>query len=689
MAFALTGDPEIDAAVPAYPRVLPEIRWHQLDADKMAAFGGLYGSIFPAQYAGKPLRSLLNEINGRTPIEAFGHCPGSIYYLRNLFRAGLLENAARAETPAIGSEPAAVESFLARSLDQTRLHGDRDTAIRAYRQPLRLLRSHPLLEGAIRDGGGRVEVSDADLSGDDFAFLPLTVSDPLPDIDALLARGGKLIPVLLGGDAVSIGPFLMRRGLALQDVIASFGSSAGTPEPLLLSAVVHQMQLLAARAAAPAFTQSLLRFALRAGRLQVERVAAISTSQRLAEDALRDWAEQAALVAVPSKALVGSKPHEVHYQASNLAASLETVQPALPPQRLSELLPEAFAERLQAAMQQVFGVRHEQDRVVRNCPSGGNLGSPEQLISIRDATRSLLLRFIPERGDFEVVAAGPGLADAPTEVHLVCLGNHERTSRKYGFFGRKLVWLDGGVALAYWRQAQSAHGLVGQPADAPPLLTPLLERRRHYYELSWCQRIEPADAPDPQAIDTLQARVRARWAVRHYLPDALPAARAQQLIDATRPHDVDPSLQLLLVQREGGHLRRWLRSAQAADWQLLDAPREDSLPDQGLYYSQHTLDQAGQRIFVLGPGPGEHSAEPLADYHRRVRAAGEWMGALWLSLSAHGLSGCPCGAISERELAASLPHESLSKHVLFGFAFGVAQPSTYGAEIRALEATPS
>jgi hypothetical protein len=177
--------------------------------------------------------------------------------------------------------------------------------------------------------------------------------------------------------------------------------------------------------------------------------------------------------------------------------------------------------------------------------------------------------------------------------------------------------------------------------------------------------------------------------VRHYQPDALPAIGAQQLIDAAQPPDVDPSLQLLLVQRDGAHLRRWLRSPQATEWKLLDAPREDQLPDQGLYYSQHTLDQAGQRIFVLGPGPGERAAEPLADYHRRVRSAGEWMGALWLSLSDHGLGGCPCGAISERELAAGLPDDSLSKHVLFGFAFGMAQPSASVPETSADEAKPS
>jgi len=682
MAFALTGDPEIDAAVPAYPQVLPEIRWHQLDADKMAAFGGLYGSIFPVQYAGKSLRGLLAEINGRTPIEAFGHCPGSLYYLRNLFRAGLLENAARAAAPAVGRVPAEVDSFLGRSLDQTRLHADRSAAARVFRQPLLLAVAHPLLDQAIRQGGGRVEVLDAPPQADEFAFLPLSFDGPLPDLANLLSGGGKLVPVLLGGDAVAIGPMLMQRGIALQDVLASFGSCPGEPEPLLLSALVHQMQLLSARAAAPAFTQSLLRFALQQGRLQVERVAAISGAQRLAEDALRDWSEQAALVAVPSKALVGSKPHEVHYQASNLAASLETVSAALPAQPLDSLLPAAFAARLEAAVQQVFGIRHEHGRVVRNCPSGGNLGSPELLLAVSDASRSVLLRFIPESGDFEQVAAGAGQPGTELQAQLLCLGNHERTTRKYGFFGRKLVWLDGGVALAYWQQALQAHGLSGNESALPGLAAPLLERRRHYYEVSWCQRIALAGEVNASAVSTLQARIAARWAVRNYMPDLLPAAEAQRLIDEARPQAVDPTLRVLLVQRHGQQVQRWLREVDSPEWRLLDSVVEAELPDAGLYLSQHTLDQAGQRVYLLGPAPGEVAGERLQAYHQRVRDAGEWMGALWLSLSAHGLGGCPCGAVSERELAAGMPEDAaVPRHVLFAFAFGRAAAPLANASV--------
>lgn len=689
MAFALTGDPEIDAAVPAYPQVLPEIRWHQLDADKMAAFGGLYGSIFPVQYAGKSLRGLLAEINGRTPIEAFGHCPGSLYYLRNLFRAGLLENATRAAAPAVGKLPAEVDSFLARSLDQTRLHADRNAAARVFRQPLLLAVAHPLLEQAVRQGGGRVEVQVAPPQAGEFAFLPLTLDGPLPDLATLLSGGGKLVPVLLGGDAVAIGPMLMQRGIALQDVLASFGSCAGEPEPLLLSALVHQMQLLSARAAAPAFSQSLLRFSLQQGRLQVERVAAISRAQRLSEDALRDWSEQAALVAVPSKALVGSKPHEVHYQASNLAASLETVSAALPAQPLETLLPDALAARIEVAVQLVFGVRHEQGRVVRNCPSGGNLGSPELLLAVHDARRSVLLRFIPESGDFEQIAAGAGEPGAELRVQLLCLGNHERTTRKYGFFGRKLVWLDGGVALAYWRQALQAYGLAGVESALPALAAPLLERRRHYYEVSWCQRIELAGEVPPAADAELRTRIAARWAVRHYAPDLLPVAEAQRLIDAARPRVVDASLRLLLVQRHGRQVQRWLRTADSSDWRLLDSAVESELPDEGLYLSQHTLDQAGQRVYLLGPAPGEVAGERLQDYHQRVRDAGEWMGALWLSLSADGLGGCPCGAVSERELAAGIREEdAVPRHVLFAFVFGrAAAPLAMGSSTPAASLT--
>lgn len=691
MAFALTGDPEIDAAVPAYPQVLPEIRWHQLDADKMAAFGGLYGSIFPVQYAGKSLRGLLGEINGRTPIEAFGHCPGSLYYLRNLFRAGLLENAARATAPAVGKVPAEVDSFLARSLDQTRLHTDRAAAAQAYRQPLLLAAAHPLLEQAIRQGGGRTEVLHTPPKAGDFAFLPLTIDGLLPDLASLLAGGGKLVPVLLGGDAVAIGPMLMHRGLQLQDVLASFGSCAGEPEPLLLSALVHQMQLLAARAAAPSFAQSLLRFSLQQGRLQVERVATISSAQRLAEDALRDWSEQATLVAVPSKALVGSKPHEVHYQASNLAASLETVSAALPPQRLDSLLPAPLAARIEAAVQQVFGIRHEHGRVVRNCPSGGNLGSPELLLSVNDARRSILLRFIPESGDFEQVAAGAGQPGAELQVQLLCLGNHERTTRKYGFFGRKLVWLDGGVALAYWRQALQAHGLSGTESALPRLAAPLLERRRHYYEISWCQSIDLVGEADGAEVSALQTRIAARWAQRNYRPDLLPATEAQRLIDAARPQAVHSSLRVLLVQRHGHQVQRWLCRADTAEWQSLDTAVESELPDDGLYFSQHTLDQAGQRVYLLGPAPGEIPGERLEDYHRRVRDAGEWMGALWLSLSIHGLGGCPCGAVSERELAAGMPASAQApRHVLFAFAFGrAAETLSHGPTTAAPTDQPS
>ena len=680
MSFQLTGDREIDVAVPSYPRVLSEVNWVQLDADKVAVFGGIYGSVFPARYGGVALQSVLAELDGQRHISSYGACQARIYYLRNMFRAGLLECASAGIG---GNSPTA--SFLAVARDQTRISKHRVDAQSWMDQPVRIVGDADWLFPALRRHGVQCESQVGPIDSHEVAFVLLDPRMLNLDFSPWLSAGGKLIPIFLDHVQGTIGPLMVRNGLTVRDVWASLGEvqDSPTPEPLMLEAILHQLLLLHSRSAAPSYIQTLLRFSLVEGTLTAERVPVIRAEQGLAPSAAKDWSERATMAAVPPKHLTGSKPHEVHYNPQNIAAAREHLLPSVDAADLAAWLGATAAQQLSEMLEISFGVRAEHERSVRNCPTGGNLGSPEALVLLTDPLGcEIVLRYIPNSHDFERVSGAQNLA-LGCSCEVYCLGNHERTTRKYGFFGNKLIWLDSGVALNYLVEAAEAMGaeVCLSEAKQATAIERLMVHRDHYYRSMWSVHVRFGDTAANE-LALLWQRVRPRYAHRVFSGAGPRSVDVQALLDACQPElsysqDRTPPIRVLIMHKDASGVvhRSWRELAISESWQELPPVAASALVSEGRYLSQATLDDASHRIFFLCPAPGMGEHAQLDRYQATLRWIGQWAARLWLRLEERAWAGCPCGAVAELDLLASLP-PMRQTHV--GFAFVLGYPVPYG-----------
>lgn len=696
----LTGDPEIDATVPRYPKVLPEITWLTVSATRVMAMGGLTAPIYPARVKCLSLLEFVQQLDGRTALEDWLAAEGELlearhYYLRNLFQAGLLECGDGPEQPVRGAADG-LSAFLARTLDQTRLNNRRDQALQLLHEPLAVQDLAPELVANLRElGMNLVHVDQARVG--QFALLGIEPGqDQDTAVEAMLAQGCIVIPVFFHGAAVDIGPILATQGGSrYADYRTHFLSApalAEAPRRAALAALAAQfVLLLGARTSPIQLSHTVLRISLDAGRPSVERLPLVR-EQALAVGLCpesQDRLARHARISVPSLRYVGTKAHEVHYSPKNLAVAREVPVAAEESAQVPAASRSVKTARLLAVIERAFGYRSvKKYGASRICPTGGNLGSPECLVLIKRGAEARVYRYIPVKNALEPVSLGLRL-DAPVvqeEVSVICLGNREKTTRKYNEFGENLACIDSGVALAYFKASAEVTGLefkLDEDGPQDPVLAQVLDARSGHYRLMWSGRVREAGLGSRLGgyfgrRRALDRRIEARKAHRLYCATEVGLDRVEDLLVQAIPalpagprRQVLAPLTAVALVKTGG--RYQVHALQAG----APAPRLERLPvaarDQvaGLFM-QTRLSDAPVQVFFLTPLHQVLAAHGPQGHDTSLSLAGEWVARLWLELAEHGLVGCPCGAAVESDLLAQLPPRFADHYNLFSFVFGQA-----------------
>lgn len=703
--FALTGDAEIDEVCPSHPRLLNEVAVVAVDSTRLMLVGGLGAPLLGRRLGALDVLAFLSELDGSRPLAQLcaHHLPAvserkSLLYL--LLRHGLLEQSAPAAPVATQPETA---SYLAKVMDQTRIHNRRADVVAAFSRPVGMLGAGPFrrqLTLALLQAGLNVS---AGAPGTPACALTIAILDDTTSqdewIDSLQAQHAAVLLVCPRGPALDVGPLLINRGSCTTACYrASCGSLGHGVEPatraLWLAIVCNVVVLLNSGTSPLSLVNNFIRYQLHGAQMRttahpvprrhVLGAAAIPLAVPDRPEHLQRL-ERHSRVAVPPRRLIGVKNHDVHYAGRHMAAAKQF---PLPHGDAGKAISMANATPSQGLLLQLmiraFGYwsdAHGNQR--RVCPSGGNLGAAEGMVVWHDAARqrTSLLRYVPVVDRLEPVADGPMTAPAgAAEYEIVCLANIEKARQKYFDFGASLAFLDGGVAAAFLHTAALTAGLPptfrygGVEQD---WIRDLLNYRRHYYVFVWRAAL-PSIVTAPAQWEQLDQLLRRRRAARDCPHLSLAAPRVAALLDEARPQPGDDAeaallscLRPILVLEQagrcasyewidGGGLRWCADSAISAD-----APGQELL-------SQRNLSRAAGRLFMLADLPRVLGMQGAGGHDRLLTLTGQWMGAFWLAIEREQLQGCPAGATIESDLLSHLPPAYAHLFSLFAFTFGSA-----------------
>jgi SagB-type dehydrogenase family enzyme len=186
-------------------------------------------------------------------------------------------------------------------------------------------------------------------------------------------------------------------------------------------------------------------------------------------------------VAVPPKAFLDLKAHQMHYKPSNLALQQRfkswPVAPrvALPEPAYAQLAhapgteqpppgrgSPVTAQSLSLLLEMAAGVRgSDDDRVQRWTASGGNIGSVTAYVVVRDCPELRAGRYAYVAPDHDLAWLGGDLSGVPgsAPVTLVLTGDYAKVAQKYSAFALRIVLLDSGCAQATTRLVAEALGV--------------------------------------------------------------------------------------------------------------------------------------------------------------------------------------------------------------------------------------
>lgn len=718
--FALTGDPEIDQACPSHPRLLDEVVVVAIDGARLMLVGGLSAPVLARHIGALDVLAFLRQLDGSRTLAQLcaSHLPAPEQRKRLLYRLlrhGLLEQPARG-APALEAHTAA---FLARVMDQTRIHQCRDDAAAAFLRPLGLLGGGPFgraLALALQQCGLTV-IDDA--PGAPPCHLTIALLDGAGTLDARIDRlqgaGAAVLLVSARALTLDIGPLLVNRGCCTTACYRASGGAPGDPPPDALSAawlatVCNAVVLLASGTASMSLVNNFIRYQIDGGAIgtsahPVARRHALGgapgdATDSARGDALRDaprgalaaplGAEQLqrlerhSRVAVPPRRLIGVKNYDQHYAPKNLLAAKQLPLPhgdagsaiflgnASAPQRL-----------LLELIIRAFGYWPDADGQARRiCPSGGNLGAAECLVLWHDQAgrRTRLLRYVPLADWLEPLADVPLAGAGAPEYAVVCVANVEKARQKYADFGLSLGLLDGGMSAAFFQAAALAADqpiALGYGPLPGGVLGDMIAQRGHYYRFAWRAAL-PSLAALPAQWERFDSLLRQRRAVRDCPRLDLAVAGIGALLRQARPgvgDAADAALlaclhPLLVVERAGV----------CATYEWVDGAGLRLCPDSTIgpdgagqeLLSQRNLSRAAGRLFMLADLPRLLNMQGAAGHDRLLTLTGQWIGSFWLAIESRQLRGCPAGATIESDLLNHLPAAYGHLFTVFAFTFGNA-----------------
>lgn len=703
--FALTGDAEIDEACPSHPHLLSEVAVVVVDSTRLMLVGGLGAPMVGRQLGALDVLAFLSELDGTRALEQLcaDHLPNALERKRLLYlllRNGLLEQSAPLAPLKVQAETA---SYLAKVMDQTRIHNRRQEAIAAFLRPIGMLGAGPFcrkLTLALQHAGLSVSVCAPGMPACALTIALLdetTRYDQL--VDRLQDRHAAVLLVCPRGPALDVGPLLTNRGSCTTACYRASCTGLGygvapAQGPIWLAILCNVIVLLNSGTSPLSLVNNFIRYQLHGAQLHtaaypVPRRHAVGATLTALADPCRaehlQRLERHSRVALPPRRLIGVKNHDVHYAGQHVAAAKQF---PLPHGDAGKVISLANATPSQGLLLQLiiraFGYWRDADGNQRRiCPSGGNLGAAECIVVRHDHARqrTSLLRYVPVVDWLEPVAAAPmtDLAGV-AEYEIVCLANIEKARQKYFDFGPNLAFLDGGIGAAFLHAAALSAGLpltFNYGPVAQDWVRDLLNHRRHYYAFVWRSGLPPM-LTAPAQWDHFDRLLRQRRAARNCTRLHLAAPRIAALLAQARPqpgNGAEVALlsclrPILVIEQagqcasyewvEGGGLRLCADSAITAD-----APGQQLL-------SQRNLSRAAGRLFMLADLPLVLNMQGVGGHDRLLTLTGQWIGSFWLAIERQRLHGCPAGATIESDLLSHLPPAFAHLFSLFAFTFGSA-----------------
>jgi len=686
MTDALTGDPELDVAVPHWPRVLPEITWISLSATKVLAAGSLNAALLPSKLGDTSLLSLLRRLNGKNTL---GDLIGAREpeqqnirrLLRLLYQIGLLED---------GSDPNMPEgsTFYALTMDQTRLHSSRKDALASSQRPVWTFGVQPTILKTLKQIGvncnNRISwmLPAFQLLMLDYEGKPISKEELLPDVPVL--------PIRLHGDSVDIGPWLPIQGGCtlsdLQDHIAQEESSCvGVRDTELLEALcAHTISLILAGATPVVMTSTLYRISLDDNGPCTESIAVSNLVNQLpdAAPALRERLLDRAKSTMPALRHVGTKSYEVHYAPRNLMAAFEIQESGFDPVTTLRGVSPEMSSRIMSLLSSVFGcIILDTGQYRRNCPTGGNLGSPEPLVWVVAMGFLRIYRYLPLSDQLECVLQTSIESTIAGEIGLLCLGNKEKMCRKYGPLGVTLVHLDGGFAKAFLQASADVEGLhlqnLNPETEIPAPLRQLVDERRYHYVTLWGGKLQLSPDWRVMTPDKIARRaqfsniVKTRRSMRIFDQAGVTPERYAKLIHVARS-EIWPDFEKVLASFITPILR--VREKEDQHFYVIDDNgllhhlcSENKIPE---LFLQRSLDRAPLALFLIADLLPVLKSRQERGLDMLISICGQWLGGLWLSITSNGLGGCPCGAAVEIDLQAVLPSIYQNHSIIASFVAG-------------------
>ena len=710
--FALTGDAEIDDVCPSYPRILSEVSILQIDGARLMLVGGLCAPIIARRLGALDVMQFLSEIDGSRSLHTL--CAPQLptheerkRLLYFLLRSSLLEQPSMEAGTSSGCQQ--MDSFLAKVMDQTRIHNRRQDVIEAFQRPVGVVGTGPFfnaLQQTLSTLGLEVRTySSASHVPPSFSQQwVIIVLDADSAGDALVHRLQRenvyVLLVCPHGDALDIGPILSNRGTC---TIACYRATCiDRPyildpkfSPLWLANVCSVMVLLNSGTSPLSLINNFMRYQVTPHGISTsnESVARrFALGNRL--ESLHTTLEQNQMqrldrhskTAVPPRRLIGVKSHDVHYAPHNISAAKHFPLP-----HADECLAITASNATSAQttllrlIANAFGYWQDANgNTKRICPSGGNLGAAECLVLWRDQTnrRATLFRYVPIHGRLEPIGHAPfavAQESGAAEYEIMCISNTEKTRHKYFDFGMSLAFLDGGISAAFMQAgAQAADQPLAFAYSPIPeqWVRDILHHRRHYYSFVWRANLASVShhiLPNLDAFDRLLHRRRASRDCRRL---AMKVDQIAELLEQNRPTAQDgiaaallQFLRPVLIVEQGGDCISYEFMADGSLRQLIDSDITVDGPEQELL-SQRNLSQAAARVFMLADlvqvlrtfGDGGHD--------QLLTLTGQWIGGFWLALEAKQHPGCPAGAMIESDLLSNLPSDFANLFSLFAFTFG-------------------
>jgi len=682
----LTGDFELDTAVPYRPRVLPEITWIPLSATKTLAAGSLNATVLPSQLRGTSLIAVLHKLDGSNTLDTLIDGQNQAQhemrrFLRLLFQAGLIEDGSDTIIPD-GS------AFYALSMDQTRLHRNRKDALESSRRPIRMLGISSSMLRIFR----LVGINSADESSSELPAFQLLMLNPdgCPIDESKVSDDVPVLPIRLHDNAIDIGPWLSpKAGCTVSDlqehIIQEASNSPVTGNIELLEAFcVHGITLLLAGTSPFVMAATLYRLHNNDAGPYCEKVAVsrLANQRPDAAPALRKKLLDRAQSTMPAMRHVGTKAYEAHYLPRNLIAALEIQEGGYAPVSTIPGSQGNASSRILNLLSSVFGYKTTKSgQLRRNCPSGGNLGSPEPLLWCSTTGVLRAYRYIPLLNQLECVYKTTIENVTADEAGILCLGNREKLHRKYDHFAGTLTCLDGGISRAFFETVAKSECIDLQhlhlATEVPAALNQLVADRKHHYIQLWAFKLQPLPEIRAMLPDKIAERIRLsniiknRRSVRVFSDAGVTLERYAQLI-----HESRTALSCNAKRNLVSHITPIIRVRGADDqcFYLMDGegtPRylcsKSTAPE---LFLQRTLDNAPFAFFLTSNLFSflEHREEK--DLDALISGCGQWLGTLWLLLPSLGLGGCPCGAAVEMDLQAILPSDYRNHSLLASFVSG-------------------